>query len=111
MDNKTKEAMNKLETECSELIWKRDELNKKISEKLVEITRLILLPFKEGQFVKCEVPSGRNKKECLCQIEIDMEGRVWVRPAKADGVLGGRRFRAVPEDGKSYSKIFKEVNE
>lgn len=105
-----KAKLDELKVQCLELIRNRDELNERIKRNMIAITRIELLPFVEGQIVKCVVPAGRSKKEARCQIEIDENGQVWVRPVKEDGELGGRRFRAVPDDGKSYGEIFKEVD-
>lgn len=105
-----KAKLDELKVQCLELIRNRDELNERIKKNMIAITRIELLPFVEGQIVKCVVPAGRSKKEACCQIEIDENGQVWVRPIKEDGGLGGRRFKATPEDGKTYKDIFKEAD-
>ena len=102
--------LEELELWYSDLMRKRDNVNKEISKTLIEIARTKLSPFAEGQIVKCVIPAGRSKKEARCQIEIDENGQVWVRPIKEDGGLGGRRFKAIPEDGKTYKDIFKEAD-
>jgi hypothetical protein len=93
-----------------DLASQKAELESKMAKLLVEKAQIELYPFVEGQIVKCVVPAGRTKKEQRCQVEIDDSGQVWVRPIGDDGNLRGRRFKAILEDGKDYTSIFKEVD-
>lgn len=99
-----------IKSEFYELASQKAELESRMAKLLVEKAQLELYPFAEGQMVKCVVPAGRTKKEQRCQVEIDDSGQVWVRPIGNDGNLRGRRFKAVPEDGKDYASIFKEAD-
>lgn len=81
-------------------------IEQEISDRLVDRTRLILEPFKDGDKVKCKLPIGRARKIVDCVIEIDKRtGEVWVRPYNKDGQLSGRRFNVDRFDG-DYEKIF-----
>ncbi len=110
MDIKFRDKYNSLKVKHLELCRKSEEIREEISEVLIEIARIEIYPFVEGQDVKCVVPAGRTKKEVLCRIEIDNTGTVWVRPYKPNGVLGERRFKAWVGEDKDYKKIFKEAN-
>ena len=89
---------------------KKVKLENEISETLVEMARIEIAPFVQGQNVKCVVPMGRSKKEQVCRLEIDECGKVYVRPYRADGTLCERRFKADPGENRDYSTIFKEVD-
>ena len=81
-------------------------IEQEISARLVDITKLKLLPFADGEKVKCEVPVGRSRCVRECVIEIDKKtGIVWVKPFNKDGELSGKRFYVDRFDG-DYDKIF-----
>ena len=96
--------------ECTQVInelrSQKEAIEREISARLVDRTRLMLEPFHEGDKVKCELPIGRARKIVDCVIEIDKgTGNVWVRPYNKDGQLSGRRFYVDRFDG-DYEKIF-----
>jgi len=99
-----------IHAEYIKLCVRKTELEIEISKALIEMAQLELYPFAQGQLVKCVVPAGRTKKECRCQVEIDDNGQVWVRPVGDDGKLSGRRFRADPGEDRDYTTIFKEAD-
>ena len=104
------EKYNELVKEYNELSVKKATIEAEIARTLVEIARLSIYPFTEGQLVKCVVAMGRTKKERICQIEISDDGQVWVRPCGDDGKLSVRRFKVYPDDNNSYDSVFKEVD-
>lgn len=110
MRRECKEKHESLVAEYNVLSVRKAELEAEIAQTLVEIARLSIYPFVEGQLVKCVVAMGRTKKERICRIEISDDGQVWVRPCSDDGMFSVRRFRVYPDDNNSYDSVFKEVD-
>lgn len=104
------EKYNELLKECNELSVKKATIEAEIARTLVEVARLSIYPFVEGQLVKCVVAMGRTKKERVCRVEISDDGQVWVRPCSDDGTFSVRRFRVYPDNNNSYDSVFKEVD-
>ena len=110
MTNNATKRYAELESEYNKLVVQKAELEGQISKVLIEKAQMELYPFIQGQLVKCVVPAGRTKKERMCQVEIDDNGQVWVRPVGDDGKLRGRRFKADPGENMDYTTIFKEAD-
>lgn len=115
---KAKKIEGNKEEKIIKLIDEISGINKQIFDLQVEreekkntILAIKLAPYKIGDYVVAEVPSGRGtRKSQKCLLECE-DGTLYLRPVKADGNLSGRRFSLIPVGGKSYSDYFKEVKE
>lgn len=101
--------------ECIELLNKkkaeRNDIDKQISELRVKMTELEMAPFKNGDIVAYEINvAGRVKwRKCKCEIDKNT-GELYVRPFKANGELGDRRY-GVWRAFKKYADVLREWKE
>lgn len=73
-----------------------------------EMLEIRIAPYKVGDYVMCELTSGRSRKWQKCLIEIE-NGCLYLRPIKNDGELSNRHFSFAPVPPKTFFDYFKEV--
>ena len=73
-----------------------------------EMLEIKIKPFKIGQIVLAEIPSGRTRKWQKCVIENE-HGLMYLRPIKADGTYSERHFSLIPIPPNTYADYLKEV--
>ena len=108
-ENKGNDKLSQLRDKVSDIEQQIFVLNLEKRELKQQILEIKMSPFKIGEEVLAEIPSGRNKKWQKCLTECG-DGILFLRPYKSDGKLSGRRFSCTPV-GKdvSYSDILKKV--
>lgn len=92
-------------TDLDKQIFALQQRKEQVQNEMLEIK---IKPFKVGQTVLAEIPSGRSKKWQKCLIESE-SGILYLRPVKADGELSGRHFSLTPIGDKTYTDYLKEV--
>lgn len=103
-DEKVLELTNEI-TELDKKIFALQQKREQVQNEILEIQ---IHPFKVGQTVLAEIPSGRNKKWQKCIIESE-RGVLYLRPMKEDGELSVRHFSLIPVGDKTYVDYLKEV--
>lgn len=92
-------------TDIDKQIFALQQRKEQVQNEMLEIK---IKPFKVGQTVLAEIPSGRSKKWQKCLIESE-NGILYLRPMKSDGELSGRHFSLTPVGDKTYADYLKEV--
>lgn len=106
--NKEEERFLQLMKEVSDLDTQIFNLQQRKEQVQNEMLEIKIKPFKVGQTVLSEIPSGRSKKWQKCLIECE-NGTLYLRPMKNDGELSGRHFSMTPIPPKTYADYLKEV--
>jgi len=111
MNEKLKE-LNKELDRINQSIEALKEEKRKVNEEIVSIK---ISPFKVGDTVLCNIPSGRSVKLQKCIIEIGgvYDDTAFVRPIKANGELSGRHYLVVDlyDSNVSATDVFKKCEE
>ncbi len=116
----TLKATNKIGSSKEERIIKLldeiSDINKQIFDLQVAreemkntILAIKIAPFKVGDYVMFNCPSGRTRKLQKCLLECE-DGLLYARPVKGDDELSSRRFLVAPI-GKDYQDVLQEVKE
>lgn len=92
-------------TDLDKQIFALQQRKEQVQNEMLEIK---IKPFKVGQIVLAEIPSGRSKKWQKCLIECE-NGTLYLRPVKSDGEMSGRHFSLTPVGDKTYADFLKEV--
>ena len=106
--NNDEEKFLKLMSEVSDLDKQIFALQQRREQVQSEMLEIRIKPFKVGQIVLAEIPSGRSRKWQKCVIENE-HGFIYLRPIKADGSYSERHFSMIPVPPKTYSDYLKEV--
>lgn len=93
-------------TDLDKQIFALQQRKEQVQNEMLEIK---IKPFKIGQIVLAEIPSGRSKKWQKCLIECE-NGTLYLRPKKENG-YSQRHFSMTPIPPKTYSDYLKEVKE
>lgn len=91
-------------TDIDQKIYALQQRKEEVQREMLEIK---LRPFKIGQTVLADIPSGRSRKLQKCLLECE-GGTLYLRPVKNDGELSGRHFSMTPVGGKTYADYLKE---
>lgn len=91
-------------TDLDKQIFALQQRKEQVQNEMLEIK---IKPFKVGQIVLAEIPSGRSKKWQPCLIECE-NGTLYLRPKKENG-YSQRHFSLTPVGGKTYADFLKEV--
>lgn len=102
------EKFLKLMSEVTNLDKQIFELQQRKEQVQIEMLEIKIKPFKIGQTVLAEIPSGRTRKWQKCIIENE-RGTMYLRPIKADGSQSERHFSMIPAPSKTYADYLKEV--
>ena len=103
-DEKFLQLMSEV-TDLDKQIFSLQQRKEQVQNEMLEIK---IKPFKIGQNVLAEIPSGRSKKWQKCLIECE-NGTLYLRLVKEDGELSGRHFSMTPIPPKTYADYLKEV--
>lgn len=109
MNGKLKE-LNKELDRINQSIEALKEEKRKVNEEIVSIK---ISPFKVGDTVLCNIPSGRSVKLQKCIIEIGgvCDDTVFVRPIKANGELRHYLVVDLYDSNVSATDVFKKCEE
>ena len=103
------EKIMKLMDELSNVQKQIFELRVIEEELRTEILEVKIAPFKIGDTVMFNCPSGRSRKVRKCVLECE-GGLLYARPLKADNNPSGNRYLVSPIN-KSYQEVLQEVKE
>lgn len=103
----TEDIFLELMSKCTDIDQKIFHLQQEKIEVQKEMLEIKIAPFKIGDIVLAEIPSGRGKKWQKCLLECE-NGILYLRPKKDNG-YSHRHFSLTPVGGKTYSDFLKEV--
>lgn len=104
---KTEDTLLELMEKCTRIDQEIFRLQSEKMEVQEEMLKIKIAPFKIGQIVLAEIPSGRSKKWQKCLLECE-NGILYLRPKKENG-YSQRHFSLTPVGDKTYSDYLKEV--
>lgn len=104
---KTEDRFLELMSKCADIDQNIFQLQQEKIEAQREMLEIKINPFKIGQIVLAEIPSGRSKKWQKCLLECE-NGILYLRPKKENG-YSQRHFSLTPVGDKTYSDYLKEV--
>ena len=104
---KTEDRFLELMSKCTDIDQKIFQLQQEKIDIQKEMLEIKIAPFKIGQIVLAEIPSGRSKKWQKCLLECE-NGILYLRPKKDNG-YSQRHFSLTPVGCKTYVYLLKEV--
>lgn len=107
VNHNTEDRFLELMSKCTDIDQKIFQLQQEKIDIQKEMIEIKIAPFKIGDIVLAEVPSGRSKKWQKCLLECE-NGILYLRPKKDNG-YSQRHFSLTPVGGKTYADFLKEV--